>query len=112
PQEFVQLKNLEVLSVNGDTQFDLKRNIPLLSQLPRLRELHLEGNHFRDIPTGIKSLRSLEALYLNDNELAMIPDGINEMENLQYLDIRHNRVPHIQGVLSDDVLAPRIVIEF
>jgi Leucine-rich repeat (LRR) protein len=112
PEEFVQLRNLEVLSINGDSQFDLRRNIPLLSQLPKLRELHLEGDNFRDIPPGIKNLTSLEQLYLNDNDLNVIPEAVKEMKNLRYLDLSKNPVPHIQGILIEDTLAPRIVIKF
>jgi Leucine-rich repeat (LRR) protein len=55
PEEFVQLRNLEVLSINGDSQFDLRRNIPLLSQLPKLRELHLEGDNFRTFHQELKT---------------------------------------------------------
>ncbi len=60
--------------------------------LPSLRELHLRGNAFSEVPEVVRSLRELRLLDLRANRLTAVPDWIVELPRLEKLDLRWNEV--------------------
>lgn len=112
PAEFAQLKNLEILYINNDPEFDLKKNVGVLSQLPELNELHLEGDHFTQLPAEIKELQALEYLYLNDNQLRELPAEVRELKKLQYIDVSGNDIPSIMLEQYRNDMSPTVKLMF
>ena len=112
PIEFARLQKLQVLYVNNDEKFNLENNINILSQLPNLSELHLEGDNFHKVPSEIRQLQSLEYLFLNDNKLKELPSEIYQLKNLKYIDVSNNEIPnHLLHLYRED-MAPTIRIRF
>lgn len=106
------LENLEILYVHNDKEFDLAKNLSTLSRLPKLKELHLEGDHFKQIPSEINSLRALEYLYLNNNEIQQIPKEVFQMKQIKLIDVSNNRMSHIMLERYKDNLEPTVSIIF
>jgi Leucine-rich repeat (LRR) protein len=90
----------------------LKSNLSILGRLPKLKELHLEGDHFVQIPSEISMLASLESLYLNNNQIQELPKEVFKLKKLKYIDVTNNRMPNILLDQYRDDLAPTIRIQF
>ena len=60
-----------------------------------LRELHLEFNKIRDLPSTICRLRCLEKLYLGNNLIEKIPKDLGNCVNLKVLRLQFNKVQHL-----------------
>jgi Leucine-rich repeat (LRR) protein len=86
------LSKLEVLYLNDEKQFDLEKNMDILSSLPMLKELHLENDNLKSLPKKFDKLDSLELLYLNNNQLKELPKQIMSLQHLQYLDLKDNQI--------------------
>jgi len=112
PVEFSNLKNLQILYINNDQSFDLKTNLQILGRLPRLKELHLEGDHFVHIPGEIRMLATLESLYLSNNAIQELPKEVFQLRKLKYIDVTNNRMPNILLDQYREDLAPTIKIQF
>ena len=112
PNELGNLVNLQILYINNDSHFDLQKNIPLLSGLPKLKELHLEGDHFKTLPSEIEYLKSLEYLFLANNEIDELPESIKNLKKLKFIDVSNNRLPHIILDQYRDDFSPTIKIKF
>lgn len=63
-----------------------------LFELKDLKILSLEGNELWDVPDAIKQLQSLEVLDLSNNQLVNVPDILKEMPNLKIIETEGNPV--------------------
>jgi Leucine-rich repeat (LRR) protein len=68
PTSFSNLGNLEELFINEYKNFQLEKNILILSKLPNLAVLHLENDGLKSLPKNTSDLSHIESLYLNNNE--------------------------------------------
>lgn len=93
PSELSELYNLEELFLNDETNFDLEKSIEVLNKLPKLKYLHLENDHLKNLPPNTKSLFHLERLYLSNNEFKKIPYEIKNINSLKYVDLHNNHFP-------------------
>jgi Leucine-rich repeat (LRR) protein len=78
--------------LNDEKNFQLEKNISVLSALPRLKSLHLENDRLKSLPGNIMDLSHLESLYLNNNKFKEVPKQVKGMKNLHYLDIHDNKL--------------------
>ena len=62
PSSFGKLRNLQELYLNDDRNFQLNKNIAILSKLRNLKSLHLENDNLRALPLNIKRLGHLEKI--------------------------------------------------
>ena len=92
PSTFSNLINLEELFINDDKYFKLDKNIPILSQLPKLTSLHLENDGLKSLPKNTPSLTHIEFLYLNNNEFEEVPMELKDLGSLKYLDLHDNKL--------------------
>ena len=91
--DFVKFKNLEELYLNDETNLNVPKTLILLSKLPKLKALHLEGDHLSRLPEHISELKNLQSLYLNNNLFKEVPAQIKGLDHLQYLDLNNNQIP-------------------
>lgn len=102
-----KLKQLTTLYINDDVHFDLERNITVLSKLSSLKELHIENDSIRILPSNISELKSVEYLFLIGNNINSLPNEINRMKNLKLLDMTGNPIP--PPLLYDEHLRPKVI---
>jgi Leucine-rich repeat (LRR) protein len=102
PASFKGLVNLQELYLNDEKNFQLEKNIPVLSALPSLKSLHLENDGLKTLPGNILALSHLESLYLNNNKFKQVPKQVKGMKNLNYLDIHENKLQIVPAGSSDN----------
>ncbi|MBC7494279.1 MAG: leucine-rich repeat domain-containing protein [Flavobacterium sp.] len=91
--DFVKFKNLEELYLNDEKNLNVPKTLKLLNKLPKLKVLHLEGDHLSTLPEHISELKNLQSLYLNNNLFKEVPAQIKGLDHLQYLDLNNNQIP-------------------
>ena len=52
PNEFSKLENLEEVYLNDESKINLPETLQVLSQLPKLKRLHLENDNITALPQG------------------------------------------------------------
>ncbi|MGL5889413.1 MAG: leucine-rich repeat domain-containing protein [Bacteroidia bacterium] len=113
PPEFGQLTQLNTLWLNNEADaFDLEKNIPVLSPLANLRELHIEGDHLQRLPSQLLLLPSLERVYAGENPMLRLPSNRDlRHSHLRLLDVHNAPLPpaEIQRVQQT---APGLRIRF
>lgn len=77
------LRNLVSINLSMNGLVMLPREFSLLG--PRLQELYLNNNGFKEFPASILALTSLRCLNLSQNPLSLIPRGISQLEHLELL---------------------------
>jgi Leucine-rich repeat (LRR) protein len=102
PSSFIGLVNLQELYLNDEKNFQLEKNIPVLSSLPSLKSLHLENDGLKSLPSNIFQLSHLEALYLNNNKFKKVPEQIKGIKSLQYVDIHENKLKLVPAGPGDN----------
>ena len=118
PDSFNQIKDVEVISLNGSgirvvpecinrltgcRRLDLGRcklnrddSFPdTFWQLTGLEKLYLRVNHLTSIPSQIGQLSSLTYLCLSGNKLVSLPDEIYQLTNLTELYLHKNKLESI-----------------
>jgi Leucine-rich repeat (LRR) protein len=77
---------------------NLPKTLSILSNLPKLKTLHLENDNLSKLPSEILLFKNLENLYLNQNNFKKIPE-IQTLDHLKYLDLRDNKIkPELQDM--------------
>ena len=122
PDSFNQIKDVEVISLNGSGIRVVPECINRLTgcrdldlghcklnrddsfpdtfwQLTGLERLGLYGNNLTSIPSGIGQLSSLTFLNLGENNLVSLPDEIYQLTNLTGLSLGDNKLESI----SEDI---------
>jgi Leucine-rich repeat (LRR) protein len=92
PSSFSNLKTLEELFLNEEKNFNLEKNIDIISRLPNLKILHLEYDSLTKLPRNITKLNQIESLYLNNNLFKSLPKELKSLKSLKYLDFHGNKM--------------------
>lgn len=98
PYEFSRLTQLNTLLLNDESiTFTLDSNISILRTLPNLRELHIEGDHLRQLPGSLFQLPKLERLYAGNNPVIQLPPQ-NQLRNTHvlFLDLHNAPLPQVE----------------
>lgn len=74
---------------------NLKQLSKEICNFTKLRILHLEGNHLRDLPDCFRKLSHLKFLFLASNDFASVPLVLSELRMLSILDLRNNSVTEV-----------------
>ncbi|XP_076264945.1 uncharacterized protein LOC143199059 [Rhynchophorus ferrugineus] len=98
----------EPLNVNHlDISYNQIHSLPhnIFEHLKNLRQLNLEGNHFKvlDIPTqtALSSVIYLESLNLANNELTeLVGDAIKDLKHLKDINLAYNKLNEVPETLS------------
>lgn len=91
PEDVTYLADLEELII-GSTQWRLKKDIPSLQQLPKLKSLNIENYFGKKWPVEIEKLDQVETLYLNSpiekksNHLELV-ESLSRMKNLKQVEL-------------------------
>ena len=106
PDSFKFLTKLEILFIPFN---NLSSHISIISQLPMLKELDLNGNNFYgSLPCFNKNINHIS---LRSNKISgVIPDCISELENLSFIDFSRNpfskqKLPYINKKVSYLILS-------
>ena len=84
--------------LNDETKINLPQTLQVLSQLPKLKKLHLENDNIIILPKEILNFKNLEYLYLNYNKLKSVPK-IQKLDHLRVLDLKNNNIkPELQDM--------------
>lgn len=85
----------------GLSDLGLSRLHPSLGSLTFLRELMLEGNQLRTLPTNLGSIRELDVLDLKGNPLGSVPDALRDMDSLRILELDSCGLDSLPGWIGD-----------
>ncbi len=97
PEEWLHA-SLEVLDLSGHR---LARLPERLTRLPRLRELHLDGNVLDALPEEIGELVELEVLTAAGNRLRAVPRSIGRLARLRVLNLSSNQLSALPDELGE-----------
>ncbi|WP_372369805.1 leucine-rich repeat domain-containing protein [Candidatus Uabimicrobium sp. HlEnr_7] len=88
PPSLSQMKNVMVLDLSQNEM----TNITEITKLVNLKELHLNNNHIREIPTSITKLQKLTTLILDNNNIKDVPAELGQLQNLTQLSLLNNNI--------------------
>lgn len=95
PRSIGKLKNLRFLEIFGNSNlFSLPDSI---SELSRLKELHLGNNNLTALPENIGNLSNLKKIKLGSNQLVILPDSFKKL-NLDYMEILENPLRSLANI--------------
>lgn len=100
-------------AIKLDLSYEGLEELPAeLFELKQLKILSLDGNYLWDIPSDIQRLTQLEVLDLSNNQLVQIPKALQPMSHLKVIETLGNPLPG-SGILPKvaprhDVIAQRI----
>lgn len=92
PEEILRFSNLEKIYIGMNPDLDPDQTIEVLSKLPNLKELWIQGNEWEYLPDTFSNLRSLNLLYAKRNKFSALPESINELDSLKRIFIYDNPV--------------------
>ncbi|MCI5218606.1 MAG: hypothetical protein D3914_05315 [Candidatus Electrothrix sp. LOE2] len=96
PETLSNLKKLKNLHIN----FQLLEEIPpAITKIESLQFLEITMNKLKKIPKEISNLKHLTHLYLSENKIESIPDTISELTNLEVLQLYNNNIKEINKEL-------------
>lgn len=96
---FRKLVNLKDVSLNQCIPFqDANQLISVLSHLPLLESLSIKDNHWEELPSSIKSFKSLKELKLCGNMIVTLPSGFEKLNTLSHLYMRRMDVMNFEEV--------------
>ncbi|KAK3272958.1 hypothetical protein CYMTET_18776, partial [Cymbomonas tetramitiformis] len=96
PEDLYCMSSLVVLRLKHNSLFSVPEGI---SNLKRLKVLHLQHNLLKRLPCDLSQLAQLQELYLSNNEIEFMPDGIDGCPALRVLNLEHNKLAELpQGI--------------
>lgn len=96
-EEAVLDKNcVQILDLSGQKLSSIPR---FINQFPHLKELYLNDNEIRELPSELFDCQYLTTLHLNDNLIREIPKEILNLNKLQNLDLGNNLLENLQSSL-------------
>jgi len=95
-----ELKDLEILLLDGSPNLKLSTLNITLTNLKQLKVLSIQSSKITFIPNGIFKLRKLEELHLNNNLIQTVSFEIRGMKSLRYLDLSENSIEFIDNGFS------------
>jgi len=94
PKEISELKSLQSLDLSFNQLSELPKEI---SELKRLQELSLRYNKLSEIG----KLKNLQTLDLSSNQLSELPKKIGELKSLQTLDLSYNLLSELPNEIGE-----------
>ncbi|VHO03003.1 leucine-rich repeat domain-containing protein [Candidatus Rhabdochlamydia sp. T3358] len=76
----------------------------------KLKELFLENNQLKALPSTIGHLKGLQWLKVYKNQLLILPKEIGKLRNLKMLDLRHNQLEHLSKEIGELLLLEWLVL--
>jgi hypothetical protein len=98
PEEVFQLKQLELLNLQGN---NLDYIPTAISQLYNLRILDFSKNRLKKLPREIIQRSQLKRILLKNNQLSQLPVGISKLKNLEFLDLSDNQLTQLPEELLE-----------
>jgi len=103
PISITKCEKLKCISINQKLfrksdipiMLDLVKIFDVLTRQGNIKELNLDSNKLKEIPSSIGSIKSLQKLSLKKNDLEDIPEEIFELKNLTELDLGINKLKKI-----------------
>jgi class 3 adenylate cyclase len=86
------------LDLNSQDLTELEANI---GNFPNLKELYLQNNELKLLPSHIKNLKKLEILNLDSNNITNLPQELGELTNLQELRLNNNKLKSLPASLKN-----------
>jgi Leucine-rich repeat (LRR) protein len=109
-KDFKVFRSLSMALINPDSVFRLDLSRQKLKEVPdkirvfkNLRELKVNHNSIKELPTWIGDFTKLEVLEASNNDLVEIPPSIGNLVNLKFLGLNRNLIetlPHEIGLVS------------
>lgn len=88
PKTKIELLELTQISLKWNRLKDIPNEF---TNLKKLELLELNNNAIETLPDGIENLTSLKYLNLNINSLKILPKRIVKLKQLEYLNIKNNK---------------------
>jgi Leucine-rich repeat (LRR) protein len=117
PEKVVDLKELRMINLSGNTELDLEKTFEILTGLPKLEVILLDSLNLTVLPDNFKNLRKInhvslvnnpeldfaqvfllmkdfdmEFLNLSHNNLAELPEEISKIKRLRDLKLSYNHI--------------------
>ncbi|XP_007111357.1 asporin isoform X2 [Physeter macrocephalus] len=73
-EDFKRYKDLQRLGLGNNRITDIENGS--LANIPRVREIHLENNKLKKIPSGLQELKYLQIIFLHSNSITKV--GVND----------------------------------
>lgn len=93
----------ELLSIDTESIFFMKREIPRLPDISRFKnvdQMIITDAKLAEIHTSIGELSSLEMLVLTNNNIKSLPKEIGKLKNLEFLNITGNPITDFPDEIS------------
>ena len=89
PQQLLQLRSLETLTLCKNCISELPDDIKCLKQL---KKLDVSNNQLTSLPNGILEMKKLLKLYVTENNIKELPSNIGSLTTLRDLELRGNQI--------------------
>ncbi|XP_065802937.1 asporin isoform X3 [Muntiacus reevesi] len=73
-EDFKRYKDLQRLGLGNNRITDIENGS--LANIPRVREIHLENNKLKKVPSGLQELKYLQIIFLHSNSITKV--GVND----------------------------------
>jgi Leucine-rich repeat (LRR) protein len=100
PAELSQLCCLEELYLNKENKLDVEKSFSVISQLPRLKRLHMDSMVNIKMPKTLPLNTSIEYLSFRYSNLNKIPSALTSFKNLKILDLEGNKITSLSNKLK------------
>ncbi len=98
PLPSLNLEHLEMLNLSGNPQLTLPEG--LLSRLPNLKSLILDGYAHTEMPPEVLQMSKLKQLSLDHSKIKVLPDAIAAMTGLGQLSLEHAQLTTLPKSLT------------
>lgn len=92
PRELSELPALEEIYLNNEPMLNMQQAFSVLSNVERLKTLHLDNYQRLRIPDNIRFLTNLEELTLRDAGIREVPKPVLQLKKLKTLDLTGNPI--------------------
>ena len=109
PQEIVNFKKLEGLSLSYNNLSNLNFNF---NKLESLKRLILNDNRVERLPESFFNLNMLEELQISFNRLEYLPESIKNLRRLRILNLFNNRLRSLPKSITELKMLEKLNISF
>jgi len=121
PEEVAALTNLQFINLSYNKNLDLEQVFSIISRLPNIQFIALDGTNLKEIPVAISycknlkvlgldnnremnlmqiceqltNLKELQHLYMANSNITTLPKEIGKLVNLEYLYLNQNKLTEL-----------------